>query len=207
VNKLKLQLKLQLKNISIVLLLLLLAILLKLTLSQIPYLDVMLVSITAISILNFKLVPYFISFGLTRSRYLINNTLFNLIISLLLSLVMNFTYFFFYSTGEIFYYLGVSSINYSLHNLLKGVLLYFIIFTAVLSAVSLICYVFASRDFLDGVASILLVLSVPSFFLQQLFNFFIWGEGFINVVIGVVIFIGGLNLLTYKLLGTYEIST
>lgn len=136
--------------------------------------------------MTFSMLPYFFSFGVTRRRHFINVLKINGVMAVFSSLVIVFLYFgqniLYGEKLQPLYYMGISSANPSWSTILMAVLLYFGICILVSSLCLLITAVFLRMGVLYGLSAILLVLSIPLFFLRSIVDFIVWGGygGFIG---------------------------
>ncbi len=167
--------------------------------------------LVAIPVVNFNMFNLFLGFGMTRKRYYINMSVFNLLVCFALTLLMTFVYFtlsFMLRSGsKILYVMGFASVDHRLGTIFLFALVCFSVFLVIASLNSLICSVFHSKGGWYGLSALLVALSIPVLFIRQIYDFVVWGGA--AALIGTALLAAslGASYLAWRFVSGLEIHT
>lgn len=160
------------------------------------------ISLIAIPISNFKMLSPFMSFGITRKEFIFNCVVFNLVMSLVMSIIVNLTYFgqnlLYGFKMKHLYYCGIASLDHRFGTISVSILLYFGIFAILSSLTLLICAVRHTAGMYYGLSIILLVISSLLLFFSRIVGFIRWGaltSGIFISMFLIIVIVNGLSWL------------
>lgn len=165
--------------------------------------------LVAIPVVNVKMMPFFMNFGMKRKKYYINMCAFNVLMCLAMSLLMTLVYFtqdLLLPSSTISFFMGFASIDHRYSTILLFVMVNFGIFNAIVSLISFVCAIFCTKGIVYGISSVLLALSIPMFFLRGIYDFFEWGGPALVIGAALIVFGAGTSLLAWRFVSRLEIS-